>query len=172
MSEITTKQLDDLVLDYVQKREIYEAAKKISNDKNADMEAAEFKLLTALKTAKKKNYAVQNVGTVTHVEKYAVRVPGDPEKKKLFFNYLREQGDELYFAMATVNYNTLNSFYAAETEAAEAKGIFPFSIPGIEEPTLSESVSFRKDKSNGNEAGKKTGERNRTTTKTGGGDII
>lgn len=158
---LTLKKLDGLVADYVSKREAYDAAREISNQKEKEKFDAEMRLLEALKTANKKSYSVDGLGSVSRREKLAVRVP-QGDSKRAFLEHLQKRGEDVFYGLVTVNYNTLNSFYSQEYEAAEANGVFPFVLPGIEEPTLSESLTFRKEakkheKGNSNKGSSETG---------------
>ena len=144
---LTLKELDSLIVDYVAKRTAYEAAKKISNDANALSEDAKFKVIKALEAANKTSYDVKGVAKITRTSRLMVRVPTDPAKKKEFFEYLTKRG--MFETLATVNSASLNSFYNEEAETALENNIFPFSIPGIEEPTERVNIQMRKAKDNG-----------------------
>jgi hypothetical protein len=174
--ELTLQKLDGLVRDYASKREAYDAAKEISNQKEKEKYDAEMRLLEALKSADKKSYSVDGLGSVARREKFAVRVPSG-DNKRAFLEYLQKRGEDVFYGLATVNYNTLNSFYQEELEAAEAGGVFPFVLPGIEEPTLSEGITYRKevkkyDKKSNSNSNKGSEGRNHVTSSKGAGDTF
>lgn len=139
---LTLIELDSLIKTYTEKRADYEAAKKISTDKYNEAEAAKIAVIQALTKADKKSYQVDGLARVSLSSKLVVRVPKDLEAKQKFFEYLRGRG--VFEEMVTVHSATLNSFYNAEVEAANEKGVFPFSVPGIEEPTEQVTLSLRK----------------------------
>lgn len=69
-------------------------------------------------------------GAITRKAEYSVKIPKLEEQRNAFFEYLKKNG--LFDQMITVNSRTLNSHVKEEREAALAKGIIDFSIPGIE----------------------------------------
>jgi hypothetical protein len=142
--KLTLKALDDLVAAYVRARSKYDRAKTLSNAREKKKYEAEMRLVEALRANGKKSYSVTGLGLVSRREKFSVRVPtGDA--KRAFFEYLQKRGEDVFYTLATVNYQSLNSFYVSEMEAAEAKGVFPFVLPGIEEPVSNEGITFRKE---------------------------
>lgn len=146
---LTLEELDGLVKTYVAARQAYDAQRAISNEREKEKYKAEQDLLSALKAADKKTYRVEGVGSISRREKFAVRVPNG-DQKRAFLEYLQKRGEDVFYNLVTVNYNTLNGFYASEMEAAEAEGVFPFVIPGLEDPILTEGITFREEKANGN----------------------
>lgn len=142
---ITTKALDAMVKKYVDARDRVSEQKKICSELEDEKYKLELQLLDALKLVDKKSYRVDGLGLISRSEKYAVRVPATIEAKKEFFGFLQKRGEDVFLGTATVNYQTLNSFYNAEMEAAEGRNE-ALTIPGIEAPTLTESIAFRKEK--------------------------
>jgi hypothetical protein len=139
-------EMDELVTQSVAAWEDYDAKKKISTEALNKAEAIDAKILEALRQAGKSKYFVDGVGTISKVAKMIVRVPSSASAKKEFFRYLRTLGEDVLFAMTTVNSNTLNAWYNTKLEEASSKGLLNFSVPGIEEPTTRESLRFLKDK--------------------------
>lgn len=76
--------------------------------------------------------------TISKVDKLNVSMTD----KNVFFKYLKEKG--LFESMATINYNTLNSYYKNELENAVKEGRLDFKIPGVEEASVFTNVSIRK----------------------------
>jgi hypothetical protein len=72
----------------------------------------------------------------------SVKVPKDDDAKRELFEFLKEKG--LYDDYVTVNSQSLNSLFKALNEEAAQNGILDFSIPGLEEPTISTKLSMRK----------------------------
>ncbi len=140
-------EMDKLIAEREKAWEEYDEKRKVSA---AAMEVAELldaKLMQALKDAGKSKYHVDGLGTISLQQKSVVRVPGTIESKKVFFKHLRERGEEVLLSMATVNSNTLNSWYNQQLDEASAKGILGFSVPGIDQPTMRETLRFNKERS-------------------------
>ena len=72
------------------------------------------------------------------------KTPKDIEQKEKLFEYIKGKGHEVYMSLLSVNSQTLNAWAKAETQSAIDQGIFPFSIPGIDEPISYETITFRK----------------------------
>jgi len=144
MSEVTVQDLETLAEQMAAMREDIEIDKKALSEKNALLEEIENKFLTHLKELGKTSYK-SNFGTVSKVEKWRVNLPDSPEAKEQLFAYLMEKGLK---SMLTVNSNTLNSYYMQEWEQVKASGdaeaAMNFTVPGIKEPKLHETISFRK----------------------------
>ncbi len=83
-------------------------------------------------------------GTVVRAVRYTVPTPKTIEDKVAFFDWLnKEKGREVYWTYASVNSQSLNSFYKAEMEAAKEAGNFNFKIPGLAEPEATPILSRR-----------------------------
>lgn len=83
-----------------------------------------------------------NTGTVSIATKFCVRMPSDMTVKAELADYMREKG--IFDAMWTVNYNSLNSWYNDEVQAAKDAGVYP-DIPGLE-PKSEKNLQLRKAK--------------------------
>jgi hypothetical protein len=136
------EQMDALVEKSVAAWAKYDEAKAISSALYAEAERVDAQIMTTLKDAGKSKYFVDDVGTISVVQKAVVTVPKTIEAKHKFFEYLKSLGEEVYLAMATVNSNSLNSWFSEKLEEASAKGILGFSVPGIDDPTTRESLRF------------------------------
>lgn len=143
-------EMDDLVRKSQKLYAKYERAKKLASERLKRYDVCEASIMSALRAAGKKSYKVDGVGTVTIIQKNSVTVPNSIEAKKKFFQYLRTKGEDVLFGMTTVNSNTLNSWYNREADEAEGNGILGFSVPGINAPTMRETMGFRADKKKGN----------------------
>jgi hypothetical protein len=142
-------EMDALILRSQQLYEDYEGKKKIASEALAEYDKVEAAIMQALRDAGKKTYKVDGLGTVSLVQKSQVTVPKSIEAKKRFFQYLRTKGEDVLFGLTTVNSNTLNSWYQRELDEASANGILGFSVPGVDAPTMRETMAFRKDAKKG-----------------------
>lgn len=80
-------------------------------------------------------------GLATIRRDWRCSVPKEPEKKKEFFDYLKEKG--WFDEWITVHSQTLNAEYKKLYEAAAKEGEI-FEIPGVGEPHIVETVTLRK----------------------------
>lgn len=96
---------------------------------------------------------LKEVGNTTYVSKFgrasiktslSYKIPKDIEAKKKLFEYIKNKGDDVYNSLLSVNSQTLNAWAKAENQHAADNGIFPFEIPGLDEPISYETISFRK----------------------------
>lgn len=142
---VTIDDLEALGKEIEKKREEVKAKKKIYSEANEELELLEQRVLGVLKEAGKKSYTTE-VGRITRVEQFRVSLPKGPEEWEKFFAYAKEKG--VYEELITVNSNTLNSFYMQEWDNVKKNGLpedaLSFSIPGIEEPKVRETISFTK----------------------------
>lgn len=138
--EVTTQSLDQAVEKMRDLRQQYEAKKAEATQAHDLLEQAEQDLVNLLKAAGKSKYEAEGIGTASISVRYSYKVPNDPTKKTDLFNYIKgKYGPEVLMTMVGIHSQTLNSFAKKELEADPTT-----SIPGLEEPTASEVLSFRK----------------------------
>lgn len=144
LTEISIEGFESLCKTVADQREKCDVASAALKEENKKLEKLEMKVLSYLKDMNRTNYP-SAYGTVGIMRRTSVTTPKTPEDKAALFEYLRAKG--LYESMVGVNSQTLNSFYRQELEIAEAEGrVADFRIPGLGEPTISETVTFRKAK--------------------------
>lgn len=137
---VTTEQLDQAVQTVRQLREEYEQQKKLSTAAHDKVEQAEQDLVNLLKAAGKSKYEAEGVGLAYITTKETYRVPSSIDAKKELFDYIKtKNGPDVLMAMVSINHQTLNSWTKKELEADPM-----LSIPGLEEPTSQETLSFRR----------------------------
>lgn len=145
MSDVTVQQLEELCQKMRALDDEIEKDEKALSEKNKEYKKLEAQATQWLKELDKTSYK-SNHGTVMRVEKWRVNLPQTPEAREEFFNWLKERG--LFDQMISVNSNTLNSLYMKEWEVAKESpdptDALTFSIPGIPEPKLHETVSLRR----------------------------
>lgn len=133
---------DALVVRYKEQREIYEATKKAATVEYLKVQEMENQILALLKDSKKSKYFVDGIGTVYKIDKYVVRTPKELQQLRDLYDYVaKNHGQDAADQMFTVNHQTLNSFYNKEAEASEDPA---FKLPGVESPTLEQSLGLRK----------------------------
>lgn len=144
MSDILVKDLEALGEKMAVLRDEIADAKAAVSVKENEYDELERKAISMLGELGKKSYPTE-AGLITKVEHWKVKLPQTPEDRKQFFDYLKEKG--IFDNLITVNSNTLNSFFKAEWEALKQSSpeeAMNFRIPGINEPTLHETISFRR----------------------------
>ncbi len=143
-AEISLGDLDTLIKEWKLARERYEEFKKVATEANDKADALKEKVLATLQAAGKKKYHVDGLGLVYTSTKYTVPTPKDNGCKRLLFDYINNaHGPEALTAMLSIHHQTLNSFYNKEAEIAAKEGIADFSIPGLDQPVATSTLSFR-----------------------------
>lgn len=120
-----------------QKTSIEKQAKEVG----AKIDEAEAKLLHHLKAADMKGFKSE-FGQVSINAKFSVRLPQGADEWEKLYSYLKEKGH--YEGMITVSSQRLNAYYREELEQAKVRGDIDFAIPGLAEPSIHETLSFRK----------------------------
>lgn len=135
---ITTEALDEAVKKMKAARECYEAASKVKQTASDVLDGLENSLIDILKRAGKSKYIVDDIGTVSIMNKYSVKTPKETHQKDAFFGWIRSKyGEDTLKAMLSINSQTLNAF------VNEAKTNEPLiEIPGLDAPTHSEIIRF------------------------------
>lgn len=148
---LTMTEMDALIVENQKLWTDYEEKKKISSEAFHKAEESDAKICQALKDAGKTSFKVDGLGTITIVQTESVTTPKSNEDKKKFFKYLRETaGDEVMFTYMTVNSQSLNSWYKKKVEeVANAGNLLGFQVPGIDAPTMKESLRFNQDRKKG-----------------------
>lgn len=140
----TVEEMDNFVRAMFEKRKVIEAKSDELKTLNKEMAQIEAQAVAALKQLDRDKYQSEH-GTIFIVEKWRVNVPSTNEEKEAFFTFLRERGKEVLYKYATVNSNSLNSFFNEEWEVAKQEGRgMEYSMPGVQPPKLHESLSMRK----------------------------
>jgi hypothetical protein len=142
--EVTTAELDELVISLKAARNEYDIAKTISSDRGVVVDELENKLVELLVAANKKSYEVDGVARVTVVNRTSVTTPKTPEEKEALFAFLEKKfGREGLIAYQSVNSMTLNSLYNKEYEEAIEKGL-EFEMGAVlAMPTITRKLQVR-----------------------------
>ena len=81
------------------------------------------KILLLLKKSGKSKYFVDDIGTMSITQRSQVTVPKDRKSKEAFFNYLKSLGEDVFYLLATVNSQSLNSWYKEQLDQHSDKGL-------------------------------------------------
>lgn len=141
VSEITLAEFEKLCNRVFEQKGVVDAAQAVADEESAKLEELKRQVLAAFEKNGMEKFAC-GAGTVYAVDRFSVQTPKTIEQKKLLFNYLREKG--IFLEMASVNSQTLNSFYKAEMDNAVKAGNVDFKVPGIGEPAHTRTLNMRK----------------------------
>lgn len=135
----TLEEMDNLIEAYAKARAEYDQAKDYSSQLAKAVDALEHTIVQTLAANKRKNYSVDGIGMVSVQHRESYKVPKDTEDKKILFDYIKQKyNGETLMSMVSIHSATLNSW--ANQEAAS--GVM--QIPGLGQPTVTETISFRK----------------------------
>lgn len=141
--EVSTKELDGVVELYKLARDDYDKKKAAASEANRVVEDYEKKLLEYLHISGKSKYYVENLGTISTVEKLYIATPKDNEAKELFFKWVEsEYGKDGLLRYQTVNSQSLNSLFKLYKEEHPEVT----SLPGLGEVSTSIELRFTKKK--------------------------
>lgn len=138
--QLTVEYIDRLVARLRELRQQKDEATEKLCQITAAIANVEKDIVANLNDCNKTSWDVEGIGKVFIRNNFAVRNPKTPEAKKAFYDYLKARG--LFEDLATINHQTLNAFYKTEREQAE--GDPSFNLPGLEAPTLHQSVVLKK----------------------------
>lgn len=137
---LNLEQMETLIANYKQARNIYDAAKKESDDAYHVTEEIKQVIISELMKAQKTSYKSEH-GTVTITSKSTVKVPASVADRKKLFAYMQALGDDFVWSKFSVNSQSLNSWY---NELKESAGDSILEIPGINESSTMTNLTFRK----------------------------
>lgn len=126
-TDIKVSDLDALIEQYIQKKDEYDVAKKVSSDLKKEMDTMKYGLIETMMEIGKTKYAHEEIGNINVVLKKTVKVPKDFEGKQAAFDHLeKEMGREAFINKFTLNSMSLNSYFKEQLE------IDPnYEIPGV-----------------------------------------
>lgn len=135
----TLEMMDDMVRKLKELKDQAETKQEEADEVKAAYNAQRKLVLDALKANNRQNYSVDGCAMVYVNSKEAYRVPQTLEDKTKLFDYIKiTYGEDTLLSMVGIHSATLTSWANAESE----KGIM--SIPGLEAPTMVETLNVRK----------------------------
>lgn len=142
-----TKEFDQLVAEFKEKKESYEWASDVKASAHKAFEEAKAKMLDALNRTDKSKYHVDNFGTIYKIKREVVKTPKTIEAKTQLRDWIEKNyGKDAADSMFGVNHQTLNSWYNRVVAEREEAGEAVVVIPGLEQPVTQETVGFRTEK--------------------------
>lgn len=137
---ITVEAMDQLIQDLRTSKVAYEAAQEEADIIKKEFTEAKDKVMKALLTLKRDSYAVDGHGLAYISRKEVYTVPKTNEDKNKLFTYIKEKyGPDALMSMVGIHSATLTSWANKETETGEVQ-----AIPGLDQPTMIETLNFRK----------------------------
>lgn len=143
MSSVTVRDLDILAEEIKTRHDIVDGLEEMVKIMNKELSRLEHKAVLVLKDLERDQYDSPH-GKMKIEEKWRVNLPETITDKLEFFEYLKEKG--VFETYATVNSNSLQSFYFAEKDSKPAEEQVIFSMPGIPAPKLYEKLRFKRSK--------------------------
>lgn len=139
-STLTVEAMDQLIQALRESKEAYEQAQDHADEVKKAYTQARDNVLKALTTLKRDSYAVDGHGLAYIARKEVYTVPKTNEDKNKLFTYIKEKyGPDALMSMVGIHSATLTSWANKETETGEVQ-----TIPGLEQPTMIETLNFRK----------------------------
>lgn len=142
--EVSIDTLNKLIEEYDLAKRDYDEKKASASHANELADNLKSQVLETLKKAGLQKFH-SSVGLVSTTHKFSVTTPKTMEEKKALLDHFASQGDDVFYSYASVNSQTLNSYYNKMSEEASMRGE-TFSLPGVSEPTIIENISFRRSK--------------------------
>lgn len=137
--DVSIEDLNAATLAFLQAREDYDVKKKASNEADEVVKEKSRQLINLLERAGKKNWEIEQGKAIT-VNKFQFNTPKAPQDKQAFAKWLEgKYGKDVFWQMFSVNSMSLNSFLKQELENNPEE-----TFPGIQEPTHSTSIQFRR----------------------------
>lgn len=143
---VTVEQFDAHVNKMAEVRAKLTAAARVKADLEIEFSKLSEQAFQYLKALGRKNYPTP-FGTVYLAKMVSLKGPQTDADKAALFAWMREQG--IFEKYASVNVNSLKSLYMAEIERASREdptAALTFAIPGVERPTVYETVKVLKGK--------------------------
>lgn len=142
-TEVTTlEQMNQLVGTLSSMKEEYDKAKKAATEKYEEYQEQRKIILNTLRANGKRKYEAEGIGLVYITEDSSFTTPKTPEDKAALFHWIEEKyGGEFLTNMLSIHSAKLNSFASEELEGDPL-----LKIPGLAEPVIEETVTFRRTK--------------------------
>ena len=138
MTEITVKQLDDLIDECFRLQDEHKELKKETSLLHAKLTTLQEQAIAHLQDLGKTSFKSPR-GNFSFSVRETFKMPKSPEDRTLFFNYLKDKG--VFEGLVSVNAATLNTWAKTEIESSEE---LDMQIPGLEKSDPTFRPSMRK----------------------------
>lgn len=139
-ASLTVEAMDELVRQLREAKTSYEQLQEKADELKAAYTKAKDQVMNALVQLKRDNYAVDGHGLAYISRKEVYTTPKTNEDKTALFNYIKNKyGPDTLMSLVSINSQTLTSWANKETETGEVQ-----VIPGLNQPTMVETLNFRK----------------------------
>lgn len=137
---LTVEAMDQMIQELRHAKESYEELQAKADEVKEVYTKQRSKIIDALTTLKRRDYSVDGAGHVYISQKEVYNTPKTNQDKTALFNYIKEKyGPDALMSLVSINSQTLTSWANKETETGEV-----MSIPGLDQPTMVETLNFRK----------------------------
>lgn len=141
MGEVTLKEFEITIKEFKEAKEAHDQAKLVTDKAKELVDFCGSRVMAIMQAFEKTSYK-STYGNVVRAKRFSYKTPKSEEERAAFFGFLKEK--KLFDSMITVNSKALNSFCAKEVEAAIEAGDIDFTIPGLQEPTISETIALKR----------------------------
>ncbi len=133
--------LDKAMKDLAEARSLRDEAEAKYNIAAAAVTVIEDTLMGLLKSSNRESFKTPGVGSVSITHRQNFTTPKSGDEKVALFNYIKEKyGEETLRSMISINSMTLGSWAKEEIST----GVL--TIPGLAQPTVTEKITFRREK--------------------------
>ena len=138
--------LKSYIKDMRMARDIYDESKDLSNEAYKKFKEKETAVLEALDSAGLRKFNIPGLGTASVRHDLKFRLPQSLEDKRALLKYIKDKyGSDFLDAKVGMNYNSLNSFLSDELESLGLNDKRELEIPGLEDPTETTTINWRKE---------------------------
>lgn len=141
VKDLKVSELESICLQCVEQKRAYSSKKKEADLEKEKLDELQGKILAFLKESNLTSFRSSH-GLFSVIKRFSVKTPKTEETKKKLFKYLQDR--DIFYSMVNVNSRTLNGWYKEELESAVERGDGSFSVPGLDVPTYSETLSIRR----------------------------
>lgn len=121
--------------------------KELKTAAEKELSTAKWEVLKLMEELELDKQQVPGYGSCSISNRTSYKTPKTPEAKRALFNWISEtKGKDVLANMISINSATLNSFTKEEFANAMASEDFDFTIPGLEEPSISQDIRFTKER--------------------------
>ena len=139
MSDVTVKELEELCDTAFKLKEKIDSYEEEASELRKELFGYQQKIQAHLEHFGKESYGATG-GNIEIKSRTSVKIPRTEEDKRALFKWLQDKG--IFWELAGINSQTLNSLYKSEFEIAIEEGR-DCVIPGISEPEVFKQVILK-----------------------------
>lgn len=133
--------LNSLVAELFRLRAMKSELTEKEKELNGQIKELSVRLIAILKENNMKSHKAPD-GGIGIKRVYSVKVPSNDDEKQKLFDWLTEKN--MFLKYASVHSRSLQKLYNDELDEAVRRGELDFSIPGVGQPTMFETINVTK----------------------------